>query len=75
MELRSKNKVKFKQHFTDKTKVQNSPLFRGIFLWNQLLADVQNMDKLSQFKNAIRSLLDKGFIYNLVCVMYNLVLL
>ena len=32
IELRSKNKVKFKCPFTDKTKVQNSPLYRGIFL-------------------------------------------
>ena len=42
------------------TKVQNSPLFRGILLWNQLPADVQTLDKLSLFKNAIRSLLDNG---------------
>ena len=60
VELRSKNKVKFKQNFTNKTKVQNSPLFRGILLWNQLPADVQTLDKLSLFKNAIRSLLDNG---------------
>ena len=60
MELRSKNKVQFKHIFTDKTKVQNSPLLRGIFLWNQLPANVQNMDILSHFKSAIRNLLDEG---------------
>ena len=53
MELRSKNKVQFKHIFTDKTKVQNSPILRGIFLWNQLPANVQNMEILPHFKSAI----------------------
>ena len=36
IELRSKNKVKLKCNFTSKTKVQNSPLHRGVLLWNKL---------------------------------------
>ena len=60
MELRSKNNVKFKQTFTDKTKVQNSPLSRGILLWNQLPALAQKSENLSEYKQTIRSLLDNG---------------
>ena len=58
IELRSKNKVKFKYAFTNKTKVQKSPLYRGIFLWDQLSSDIQNLDDINIFKRKIRSLLD-----------------
>ena len=36
IDLRSKPKVKLKNNFTSLTKVYNSPLYRGIRLWDQL---------------------------------------
>ena len=60
IELRSKNKVKLKADFTSKVKVQNSPLYRGIFLWNQLPAETQLSTTLSEFKNNIRRHIDLG---------------
>ena len=60
IELRSKNKVKLKAGFTPKAKVQNSPLYRGIFLWNQLPAETQLLPTLPEFKNAIRKHIDQG---------------
>ena len=55
IELRSKNKVKFKNKFTKITKVLNSPLYRGVFLWDQLPADLQHVPDLKSFKIGIRS--------------------
>ena len=49
IELRSKNKVKFKNKFTKITKVLNSPLYRGVFLWDQLPADLQHVPDLKSF--------------------------
>ena len=60
IELRSRNKVKFKQPFTDKTKVQNSPFYRGIYLWNQLSHDIQVSNEISIFKAQVRSLFTAG---------------
>ena len=60
MELRSRNKVKFKNKFTTITKVQNSPLYRGIFLWDQLPVDLQSEAKLQTFKNGVRSLIKQN---------------
>ena len=39
--LRSKKKVHMKKDFTSKTKVLNSPLYRGLKLWDSLLSDMQ----------------------------------
>ena len=55
IELRSKNKVILKSKFTSKTKVQNSPLYRGIFLSDQLPDTTQTAPTLSQFKNKVRN--------------------
>ena len=60
MELRSRNKVKFKQMFTDKSKVMNSPFYRGIFLWNKLSPEIQKAKDVSTFKSMVRSLIDSG---------------
>ena len=43
MELRSRNKVKLKHMFTDKSKVMNSPFYQGIFLWNKLSPEIQKV--------------------------------
>ena len=58
IELRSRNKVKFKNKFTKISKVQNSPYYRGEFLWNQLPDDLQCEVELSIFKNRVRMLLN-----------------
>ena len=54
IELRSKNKVKLKSKFTTQTKVQKSPLYRGVWLWNKLPEDIQKSETVSDFKNKIR---------------------
>ena len=41
MELRSANKVKLKNDFTSKTRIHNSPLYRGMRLWDSLPPDLQ----------------------------------
>ena len=60
IELRSKNKVKLKTKYTSKAKVQNSPLYRGIFLWNQLPEPIQKLEQLTHFKTQIRTYIDTG---------------
>ena len=62
IELRSRNKVKFKQVLTDKTKVLNSPLYRGMYLWDQLPACIQNNENISIFKRNIQSMILSGAI-------------
>ena len=54
MILRSNNKVKFKEKFTRKTAVLNSPVYRGYALWNELPEDIQKLDSLTIFKNRIK---------------------
>ena len=56
IELRSRNKVKFKYKFTNIVKVQNSPFYRGIFLWDQLSEELQLEPKLDIFKLGVRAL-------------------
>ena len=51
MELRSRNKVKFKQIFTDKSKVMNSPFNRGFLLWNKLSSEIQKSKDVPTFKD------------------------
>ena len=60
IELRSKNKVKLKCIFTTKTKVQNSPLYRGALLWDRLPVEVQNTESISVFKKAVHDLFETG---------------
>ena len=57
IELRSRNKVKFKNKFTNIGKVQNSPYYRGEFLWNQLPSDLQTESDLLTFKHRVRLLI------------------
>ena len=53
MDLRSKPKVKLKSKFTSITKVYNSPLYRGMRLWNKLPADLQKEGNKIKFKTEI----------------------
>ena len=50
MTLRSNNIVKFKEKFTRKTIILNSPVYQGYALWNELPEDIQNLKSLSTFK-------------------------
>ena len=52
-ELRSKTKVKMKNDFTSKTKVFNSPLYRGIRLMDSLPPDLQKEENKYTFKRKI----------------------
>ena len=56
MTLRSNNKVKFKEKFTRKTIILNSPVYRGYALWNELPEDIQNLKSLSIFKKKIKDI-------------------
>ena len=60
MELKSRNKVKFKQIFTNKSKVMNSPFNRGILLWNKLSSEIQKSKDVTTFKRMVRSLINSG---------------
>ena len=52
---RSSEKVKFKTEFTSITRVQNSPFYRGIAVWDTLPKHVQKLDSKIEFKRAIKS--------------------
>ena len=45
IELISRNKVKFKQPFTDKSKVMNSPFYRGTAPCNKLSPELQETSR------------------------------
>ena len=48
--LRSNPKIRFKNKITQLTKVQNSPYYRGVTLWDRLPADVQRATTKVKFK-------------------------
>ena len=54
MDLRSKAKVKLKNGFTSNTKVYNSPLYRGMRLWDQLPPELQKEGNNIKFKNDLK---------------------
>ena len=56
MTLHSSKKVKFKEKFSRKTTVLNSPLYRGYQLWNELPEDIQKIDSLKSYKNKIKDI-------------------
>ena len=56
MVLRSSTKVKFKEKFTCKATIMNSPLYRGFALWNELSEEVQKIDTQLILKNRTKSL-------------------
>ena len=51
--LRSKNKVRLKNDFSSKTRVFNSPLYRGLRLWDSLPCDLQTEKDGRLFKKKI----------------------
>ena len=53
MELRSAKKVKMKSDFTSKTRVLNSPLYRGLKLWDSLPANIQKEKDKYKFKRKL----------------------
>ena len=57
VELRSNLKVKFKIKTTKLTKVQNSPYYRGVTLWDRLPSGVQKATTKVKFKQGIKNLL------------------
>ena len=50
-------RVKFKYNFTNIAKVQNSPYYRGEFLWNQLPDELQSLAEISTFKKRVCELI------------------
>ena len=51
--LRSNDKVKLKSRFTRITKIQRSPYYRGVQLWNMLPTELQNEKNAKRFKGNI----------------------
>ena len=55
MVLRSAKNVKMNHKFTRLTKIQRSPYYRGLVLWDKLPQQMQNIDNKKDFKNCIKS--------------------
>ena len=53
--LRSKNKIHMKKDFTSKTKILNSPLYRGLKLWDSLPSDLQKEKSIQSFKKRLKT--------------------
>ena len=51
--LRSRNKVRLKAPFTRITKIQKSPFYIGVNLWNALPQDLQIEENMEKFKTII----------------------
>ena len=56
MSLRSSNKVKLRVDFTRLTKIQRSPYYRGLNLWNSLPESVQKEKSRLKFKASVNQL-------------------
>ena len=56
MTLRSSNSVKLTHRFTKLTKIQKSPYYRGLELWDKLPSDIQKLESKIEFKNKIKHL-------------------
>ena len=54
MNLRSSDKIKLKEAFSDKTKLHKSPYFRGLKLWSSLPVDVQKAESIEVFKLGVK---------------------
>ena len=54
--LRSNKKVTLKYKFSNLTKLHNSPFYRGVTLWNNLPAEVQNCNGKHEFKKLLTGL-------------------
>ena len=53
--LRSRNKVKLRSNFTRITKIQKSPFYRGVHLWDSLPQNIQCEQSKISFKNIINN--------------------
>ena len=54
MSLRSDQNVKMKSDFTRITKIQMSPYYRGVELWNKLPYEIQNISSKMKFKSMVK---------------------
>ena len=50
MDLRSDNKVKLKSDFTGLTKMQRSPFYHGIEIWNTITEEIKKKIVVSNLK-------------------------
>ena len=53
--LRSSKNIKMNHKFTRLTKIQKSPYYRGMALWDKLPLDMQTFYSKNEFKNRIKS--------------------
>ena len=49
----SRDKIKLKTNFTRITKIQKSPFYRGVNLWDSLPKELQNEPSNNTFKNIV----------------------
>ena len=54
IKLHSSNRLKLKSQFTRLTKVQKSPYYRGLELWDKLPEKLQNEPSKLKFKGEIK---------------------
>ena len=54
--LRSSKSVKMSHKFTRLTKIQKSPYYRGLELWDKLPQDIHKIESKIEFKNKIRTI-------------------
>ena len=54
MELRSSTNVKMNHKFTRLSKIQKSPYYRGLSLWDKLPKEMQLMESKKEFKERIK---------------------
>ena len=54
MRTMQSEKVKLKTPFTRITKIQKSPFYRGIGLWNALPHELQNERNIETFKTRVK---------------------
>ena len=52
--LRSRKNVKLNHKFTRLTKIQQSPYYRGLQLWDKLPKELQSIETKHEFKNRIK---------------------
>ena len=56
MSLRSSKKVNLKSKFTRLTKIQRSPYYRGLKLWDSIPGKLQNEQNRVKFKSSVNML-------------------
>ena len=63
MELRSSENIKMQHKFTRLSKVQKSPYYRGLSLWDKLPKELQQVESKKEFKDRIKKCTLTSWLY------------